>query len=52
MRIKYKVIFGDLEVTVINRKGDTITYIRDGYVHHANIDWFMDRFKTKSECNS
>lgn len=49
MKIKYKAIFGDLEVTVINREGDTITYIQNGYVHHAHIDWLTDNFKSQ-EC--
>lgn len=49
MKTKYKAIFGDLEVTVINREGDTITYIRDGLVHHADIDWFINHFKSQ-EC--
>jgi len=49
MRITYKALFGDLEVTVINRDGDTITYIQGGHVHHADIDWFIDHFKSQ-EC--
>ena len=47
MRIKYQSISGGITVTVINRIGDNVTYIQDGFVHHADINWFMGNFKSQ-----
>ena len=30
---------------VLRRDDDTVTYIMDGFLSHAHIDWFMENFK-------
>lgn len=42
---KYKCLLNGKVVTVIKREGDNVTYICDGFVHHAHIDWFMENCK-------
>lgn len=30
---------------VLRREDDDVTYVMDGFLSHAHIDWFMENFK-------
>lgn len=42
---KYKSLVNGKVAKIVRRTGDNVTFIMDGFVSHAHIDWFMENFK-------
>ena len=42
---KYKSLVNGKTAKIVRRNGEDVTFVMDGFVSHAHIDWFMENFK-------